>query len=457
MQTFTVRLRSVQQRLGMRQEVIAGIALALLAVGALSFTLTTHVGTPAGAALAYMAAVDRADIDYVWSHSIIDSASTAPATISFINRAGLAAQLNASAHSRTQFQVQGVGYVSNGTRVTLSYETSIGRSSISLVLRGGAPRSWPVLLEPAGLEINLPSGAGSVAIDGQSIDGASGGDIKVAVLSGHHALSIGASRLFEAYTADLDAESQLPSLTRVDLSDVKLTDAGVADAKQATSDAIKNCAGATVLAPDGCPQSLSGDVATGGVKWNVLGDPLAVSSIGLDDNGSFKVSGHYLMRLTYNSARARGTRMIAVGGPYQATLKWDGQTMSVTGFAAPAAAAPIPKPSAPDAQVLAALKSQFDSCLALQAGSSVSCPQSVAAFYASNFVWHANSDPLQGATIAWDSTQGFYKVSGKFDFSVDYDSTPPYSPTRHYQDHSSGPYTADLYWDGSKVIFVGFE
>jgi hypothetical protein len=457
MKTLTAQLRKVQQRLGMRQELVAGIALASLAVGAVSFTLTARVGTPAAAALAYMAAVDRADTDYVWSHSIVDSAPTAPATISFVNRAGLAAQLKASAHTRSRLDVQGVGFVSSGTKVTLTYDTSGGRASISLVMRGGAPHSWPVLLEPAGLEINLPAGAGVVAIDGQPIDSTTSGDIKVAVLPGHHILFLGASRLFEAYTGDLDAESQLPSLTRVDLSKVKLTDEAVADAKQATSNAIKNCAGATVLNPEGCPQALTGDLASGGTRWIVLGDPLADASMGLGDKADFQVTGHYLMRLTYDSAREHGTRVLAVGGPYVADLKWDGQAMAVTGFAAAPVATPIPQPAATDAQILAALKSQFDSCLTLQAGSSDGCPQQVFALDASNFVWHANSDPLRGAAVEWDSRQGFYKVGGNFDFSVDYDSTPPYSPTRHYQDHSSGEYTADLYWDGSKVVFVGFE
>jgi hypothetical protein len=81
----------------------------------------------------------------------------------------------------------------------------------------------------------------------------------------------------------------------------------------------------------------------------------------------------------------------------------------------------------------------------------------VAAFYASNFVWHSTADPTQSATVAWDEVQGFFKVTGTYDFSVDYDSTPPLSPTRHYQDHSSGQYIADLFWDGAKVEFVGFE
>ena len=106
----------------------------------------------------------------------------------------------------------------------------------------------------------------------------------------------------------------------------------MAGAKQTTSNAIKNCAGATVLNPDGCPQALTGDLASGLVRWAVLGDPVADASTGLGDKSDFQVTGHYLMRLTYDSAREHGTRALAVGGPYAAALKWDGQTMSVTGF-----------------------------------------------------------------------------------------------------------------------------
>jgi hypothetical protein len=52
--------------------------------------------------------------------------------------------------------------------------------------------------------------------------------------------------------------------------------------------------------------------------------------------------------------------------------------------------------------------------------------------------------------MAWDDVQGFFKVMGTYDFSASYDSTPPYGPTHHYQDHPSGQYTADLYWDGQQ-------
>ena len=455
MKTVNARLRSLRDRLGVREDVIAAIVVAVLGAGGLSFVVVSHVGTPAGAALAYMAAVDRADTDYVWSHSIVDSASTAPTTVSLFNRAALAAQLKALAHTRSGFAVQSVGFTGSGTQVTLTYDTRGGRESTSLVMRGGAPHSWPVSLEPAGLLITLPAGAGPIAVDGQPVEGI--GDVAVAVFPGHHLLSLAASRIFDSYSGDFDVESRLPTLTRPDLSKVKLTAEGVADAKQATSNAIKSCAAQGVLRPSGCPQGLTTDYASGAVSWAVLGDPVADATVEFAGGRGLQASGRYLMRLTYKSTSANGTRVLAIGGPYLADLKWDGNAMTVTGFEPAPPAAALPQPAASEAQVLAALKTQFDSCLTLQAGSSDRCPQSVGAFYGSNFVWHANSDPLQGAAIVWDSTQGFYKVSGNFDFSVDYDSTPPYSPTRHYQDHSSGKYTADLYWDGSKAVFVGFE
>jgi len=457
MTTLNARLQQLRQQLGVREDVIAAIVLAVLGAGGLSFTVITHVGTPAGAALAYMAAIDRGDVDYVWSHTVVDSASTSPATLSLLDRPALAAQVNSTKHTRSSFSVQSVGYGSSGTQVTLAYDTSAGRRSTNLVMRGGAPHSWPVLAEPAGLDIALPPGAGALAVDGRTVEATANGELIAAVFPGDHQVSLQASSLYLSYVGEVHARVTLPSTTRVDLSGVKLSDVAVSDAKQAVSAAFKNCAGAGTLKPAGCPQALTDDLASDTPRWSVLGDPLSDASIGLNDKAQLQVTGHYLMKLAYDSAAAHGTRVLAIGGPYAASLKWDGQAMSVAGFAASPATTVIARPGTTDAQILTALKSQFDSCLAIQAGSSEGCPQRVVAFYASNFVWHANGDPLQGAAVTWDSTQGFYKATGNFDFSVDYDSTPPYSATRHYQDHSSGQYIADLYWDGSKVVFISFE
>lgn len=163
------------------------------------------------------------------------------------------------------------------------------------------------------------------------------------------------------------------------------------------------------------------------------------------------------MALTYDSQAHHGIRRLGVGSPYVATFNRLSTTLTVSGFGDSSAVLNLARPAATDAQLLAALKSQFDACLKLQAAASSACPQSVAAFYASNFVWHEDTDPLQGAGPVWDGKRSVFTVAGGFSFSVSYDSSPPYSPTTHYQDHSSGQYLADLYWDGSKVVFIGFE
>ncbi len=457
MSTLSGALLRLRQRLGVCEELIAGIVLAALAVGGISFTLITHTGTPAGAALTYMAAVDRADTDYVWSHSIIDSAHTSTANVSLLDRAALAAQLKATAHTRSRFTLQGVASDNAGPKVTLSYNTSSGKRTTSLVLRGRSPHSWPVLLEPAGLDLNIPPGAGSLAIDGQTIDAKGGNKLMAAVFPGRHKLSLDASALYLAYADDLDAEPAFPRTTAVSLANVKLTDQAASDAKTAASKAIRSCASATVLRPADCQQSYTKDTATGGVTWSLLGDPSDGANVKLNDRSKLQLTGHYLMQLSYDSAITHGARVIAVGGSYAATLSWDGQAISVSGFDPEPPATSLPQPAAADAQVLAGLKPQFDSCLTIQAGAATGCPQRVAAFYASNFIWHANAEPLQGAAVAWDAAQGFYRVTGSYDFTVDYDSNAPYTPTRHFQDRASGQYIADLYWDGSKGVFVGFE
>jgi len=157
-------------------------------------------------------------------------------------------------------------------------------------------------------------------------------------------------------------------------------------------------------------------------------------------------------------AAGRGKAATAEASGKLVTLNaWDGQAFKVTNFPDASAVAALPRPAATDQQVLDVVKAQIDACLKLQGGEALGCPQRVIALYGANFVWHTNGDPMQGAVVAWDGGRGTFSVSGNFDFSVDYDSTPPYGPTRHYQDSTSGHYVADLYWNGSTIVFIGLE
>jgi hypothetical protein len=457
MKTLTRSLRALQRRIGPREEWIAGVVLGLIGAGGFAFTLTTHVGTPAGAALAYVAATDRGDTDYVWSHSIIDGGTASAASSKLLDRHALEAQLKATEHSRSGFSVLGVHYVSKGTAVTLAYDTAAWHHTTQLVMQGGAPHSWPVLVQPAGLALNLPSGVGTVLLDGRPLT-LDGTQSKMALFPGIHTLTVGEpSVVFQPFTELIDVDTTFPTLTSPTFTVLKLTDNAAQAAKQTVAKAIQDCIGRSDLKPSGCPQSYTSDLANGAATWTLLGDPTAQATTGVGPNG-VEVRGHYLMKVAYTSV-SHGPRTIAVGGPFRAILTWDGAAFKVSGFG-DAASVPVQgrPPAASDAEVLSALQTQFTTCLKLQAGSDPSCPQSVAAYYASNFVWHANSsDPTQGVSIVWNGAQGFFQASGSFDFSVDYDSTPPYSPTRHYQDHSSGQYVADFYWDGKQAVFVGFE
>jgi len=455
MRNVNSQLRTLRNRLGSREDVIAAVALAVIAVGGLSFTLTTHTGTPASAALAYVAAVDSADTSYVWSHSIVDVLNGSAPNATFLDRAALDAQLKTTAHSRSAIGVQSASYVLGGTRVVVTYNTPSGPAKTSLIMRGGAPHSWPVLISPAGLDIALPPGAGAIAIDGRTVE-ASGNELKLAVFPGSHQLKLAGSDLYLPFTNEVDVETTFPTLTPATFTKIQPTDKAVSQAKQAVASAIQNCATSSALVPAGCPQAYTSDTSVQ-ATWAVLGDQLAGSKVIINAKSQLEVASHYLMRLSYTS-KTRGDRLLAVGGPFIAELTWDGQTLSVSGFSnAPPAASAVQRPPATDADVLLPLKAQFNRCLSLQAGSAVDCPQVVTAFYASNFVWHPTADPTQNATVAWDDVQGFFKVTGTYDFSVDYDSMPPIGPTHHYQDHSSGHYTADLYWDGNKTVFIGFE
>jgi hypothetical protein len=452
------RLHEIQLHLGAREERIAIIVIGALASAGLAFTLTTGVGTPAGAALAYMSAVDRGDAAYVWAHSIIESAKVPAGDKALFDRKALVAQLTATAHTRSGFRVQSVSMESGGTKVSINFNTPAGPRTASLFLPGGAPHSWSVVVEPSRLDLNIPGGAGALGVDGTVVPAQAGRELKLAVFPGSHKITLGASSIYQSYSAAIDVEAPSPALTAVSFANVPVTEAGGTQAEQTVTKAFQTCVKGTSLAPSGCPQSLpEGDASTGGLHWALLNDPTSGAAIGLDDKSVLEVSGHFVMQLRYGSLRLRRDRLLGVGSSYVAGLLWDGQAFKLSSFQDASAVADLGRPSATDSQVLSALKAKFSSCQAIQLAEQPGCPQSVFAFFASKFVWHENSDPAQGASLAWDGTRSLFTVAGTYEFTVDYDSTPTYSPTRRMHDSSSGQYTADLYWDGSRVVYIGLE
>src|SRR5207244_3313901 len=143
--------------------------------------------------------------------------------------------------------------------VILSFSTPGGRTTASLLMRGAGPHSWPVLVQPTGLEISIPTGASGLAIDGQSLDVTAGSSLKVAVFPGQHRVSLNASHLYAAYTRDVDVEEALPAVTIVSFGGVTVTDQAAVEAKAAAAKALQSCVAATVLRPSGCPQAYTTD------------------------------------------------------------------------------------------------------------------------------------------------------------------------------------------------------
>lgn len=458
MRRLTIRLHRIQWELGAREERVAGIVVGALAFAGLAFTQITGVGTPAGAALTYMAAMDRGDSAYVWNHSIIESAKVSTGDKALLDRNALAAQLTSTVHTRARFKVEGVSIENGGTKVSISYNTSAGHRTASLFLRGGAPHTWSVVVEPSRLDLNIPAGAGALGIDGTSLAAQPGSELKLSVLPGIHKVTLAASEMYESYSGQIDAETASPALTPVSFANVLVTEAGRTQAKQAVIKAFQLCVKSTSLAPSGCPQALpETDLATGGVRWILLGDPTSSSTVGLDEKSVLDVSGHFVMKLSYGSQRLHRDRLLGVGSSYMAVLVWDGQTFKLSSFQDASAVADVVRPTATDPQVLGALKAHFISCQAIQVSELPGCPQSVVALFASKFVWHETSDPAQGATLAWDGKRSLFTVAGSYAFSVEYNSTPPYTRLERIHDSSSGEFTADLYWDGAKVVFIGLE
>ena len=111
-----------------------------------------------------------------------------------------------------------------------------------------------------------------------------------------------------------------------------------------------------------------------------------------------------------------------------------------------------------DAGFLAAVKAAFDGCAASTSSAPIDCPQYVSAIgQVANFIWKLDSDPMANAKVSFDGSRSLFQVTGTYSMTATFDETYPLQPTYHRVKTDSGNYTADLFWDGQKAVFVTFE
>ncbi|MGH7776179.1 MAG: hypothetical protein ACREPI_03260 [Candidatus Dormibacterales bacterium] len=434
----------------------AVLGLLLLAVGADAYV--EGVYSPAGAARAYLAALNRGDAGAAWAVSIVDGSRLEAADASLVTEADLRSALQVPGNRGLYpGAVTGAVRESGGNAtVEVAYGSPSAVRHLTLRLtadplgsRLGLFPTWRVVLEPSVLTLRAPAGAGEVSIDGRAL-GSGRPPGTVAVFPLLHRVRLAASPLFGAWSGEVDAHasatlSPAPALTGL----------GRAAARAALGRAWARCAASTDALPAGCPQWYAGTSAPpASVGWQLVGDPTAGATFGVDGQGRLVATGHYQTVVTFAGPAGEADRR-PVGGGFRATLVGQGRGFSVASLGAATGLRPVPRPKVSDQIVEAAVREAFLACTEKTVLSPADCPQAdvVAGLGTISGVrWRLLGDPLTGAQVTFDGARSVFVVTGAYAMSVDYDASG--YVLAHYTDSSSGGYEADLFWDGAALVPV---
>src|SRR5712692_1562409 len=450
------------RRIGWRAELAIGLTVAVIAVGVISYTVLAGAATPQTAAINYLAAQQRGDSTTIWNQTYLDTSSTANIGHSLLTPQALHAQLATSRPTYPGLRVERTDINGSTASVELSFQLQNTRTHLTLKLRRDPTRStmgvlpvWQVVVTPALLDFKLPKYLGGLTIDGVGIELANG-DTQVAVFPGQHVLALAASEVFQATLVTVSALQPAPTTTPVPFAFTLLPSAQTA-ALAAVLTSLQNCTKPTSLLPSRCPNGLIG-TATGAANWTLWGDPTSGADTAVDPSLDLVAEGHYQMDVRWSGQGSfNGDHHDVVSGPYRALLDWDGTKWTVSSYAdgkgVPAAA----RPAATDDGVLQGVKTVFSRCVASNQPSPADCPGSVYAIDYSGLNWTANGDQTSGATVTWDGERSVFIVKGNYSMTASWTESYPYGQTVHMNKTVSGPYSADLFWDGKAIDFITFE
>lgn len=434
---------------------VAGILAALLAVCA--FATNAYLSnqySPEGAVVQYLSGIKSGDAANAWSVAHVLPPSTT-VNVALTDEPALRGALAAGRPDLKSFDITGTGFLNADqtlSAVDVTYETSSGTKQTTFLVERGAERylgiypSYHVLVQPALLNLTLPSGAGAVAVDGKSL-ALKGRRSTLAVWPVAHKIVFGGSALLQPETSTVDAFASLAE-TVGDPS--KLTALGLSKATAAIKAAFDQCAEQTSLHPDGCPQSFD-DAWTSSGQWQLVGDPTKDVAISFDSAQTLVATGHFQMIVAYSNSGTDGTSHFPSAGGYSVTLSLDSSDVTVSSIQATAGVLALQRPAAVSDQMVEDLVSKaFAACASVQSGSPADCPQQYFFPDAQDIHWNLKGDPLSGASVSFDQNSGLFTVHGRFDMNASY------TVNGYADSHPSDTVGYDTYlvWDGQNLQLV---
>jgi len=276
------------------------------------------------------------------------------------------------------------------------------------------------------------------------------------------------------------------TVTAVDSNDPSTPAGYPSDWKARAIDAarqqLQQCAQATDLEPNSCPQrtnALTYNAAPEAVHWT-LTQPLTsavafyTAATYYSSTPTVEVYGRYAMTVAYDE-QGQAIRPVGdfTGGVANATMTWGGSSFenvhfigTVTGPQLPdgSTVAPFTRPNPPtDAQVLAAVATAMHECLTIAFKPTnpdiPNCPQTGNTDdNATSAVWsNANgTDPMVGALVSFDPNTSAFTVSGEYDMNLHYvvGGNPAYYNFGPHDTKASGNYKATVVWNNNALQVV---
>lgn len=432
--------------------VAAGLAVLLAATVAFTVLSTAppNDGAPESAvAAAYLRAAGAGDAARAWDLLAVDADALPPAAgTQLLGRDDLA-RMYAVAGSRPGapegLRLDLAGRDGSALLLRARYTDSLGAHDAVLpLIRRGA--GYRVLMVPAG--ISLPPGAvARVTIDGTAVPA---GAYPVAVLPGVHEVTVAYPAPFAGGRAVVVADLPYAQPSSVPLG-ARLDDAALAAARDAVGSALRSCMTASAAQPAGCPQAT--DAPSGVVvHWTLVGDPAQSLVVLPDERGGATAHGQFQAVGAYDVHVPDDVKHVAAGGAFRAPLSWTGGRWSVAGAVVPDGAQ-LARPAVADQALVEAVRAGFKNCLATPLLRPADCPQSAPSqFFVRDVSWRLLADPLSGAAVAFDSRRGVLVVTGTFAMTAAFvEGGDPRAA------QSSGPYRAELFWDGRQPVLVAIN
>jgi hypothetical protein len=434
-----------------RIQVAALAAVVILIAAAVGTNLLIRQYSPDGAARDYLSALQSGNADAAWGVMQVSSAPN-QTTASLTDQTALKAALGTKLDLK-DFAITGDRQAdSNRSIVSFAYDTSAGsRQGQFVVQRSGDNRfglipDWRVVVVPTILQLDLPTGAAGVSIDGHDV-ALNEGTSTVAVLPLAHRIDFKGTDMLAEQTVTIDA---FGSAGQTVAYRPHLTGAGTTRAVAAVKAFFAICATKTDLRPDGCPQTYDNAFA-GSVQWQLVGDPTEGMSVGFDDKLQPSASGRYQMIVSYHEPGATGTSHDVAAGGYSAVLVLAPTDLAVASIGASNSAPAFQHPSSvTDQQVKDVVSKAFSACAQARAMAQADCPQQLIRAIADNTRWTLNGDPLASATVTFDAQTGVFKVSGDFSMTASFQING--YPTNGASATKS--YDAYVLWDGQSLQLV---